>query len=408
MRPVLSPGGLMLLACAGLNLGMVSLSLFPALIPVFREAWDLSNTAAGWISGVYFAGMLGAVALFTALTDRFDAKQVFLAGLAISLVSSLGFALSAEGAWSAGFWRLCQGIGLGGVYMPGLKLLTDVLPETHRSRATSFYTASYYIMAGLSFIFALELEAALGWRWTFGLAALGPLLALAATVWLMPAAAHNAAGPRPRLFDYRVILGNRQALGFSLLDSLHNLEVMAFNAWLVPFLVFSLGLQPAGTLGLGWNLGILAALITMISLPASIAGNEVAQRRGRRPVIFSVMLISAAGGLLLGALPHQAFWLVALLAFAYSALIAADSTTITAGVILAAEPRTKGTTMSFYAIVGNVGAVVGPVIFGVALDLGGGEAEAQAWLAAFAAVAACVLLGPLLVLRKFGIGEAER
>ena len=141
---------------------MAPLSTFPSLIPIFRAAWGISNTEAGWISGVFFAGMLGAVAIGTALTDRVDARRVFASGLAIGGLGALGFAGSATGVWSAGFWRLLQGIGFGATYMPGLKLLTDLLPVRSASRATSFYTATYYLGAGLSYLLAIDLEAALG------------------------------------------------------------------------------------------------------------------------------------------------------------------------------------------------------------------------------------------------------
>ena len=91
---------------------MTPLSAFPALIPVFRAAWGISNTEAGWVSGMFFAGMLGAVAVGTALTDRVDARLVLIGGLAIGGLAALGFARAADGAWSAGLWRLLQGVGL--------------------------------------------------------------------------------------------------------------------------------------------------------------------------------------------------------------------------------------------------------------------------------------------------------
>jgi MFS family permease len=125
----LPAGRLIALVCAIEILSMAPLAAFPALIPVFRNVWAISNTEAGWISGVFFAGMLGAVALGTALTDRLDAKLVFGSGLAISALAALGFAGTAEDAWSAGFWRVLQGMGFGATYMPGLKLLTDLLPS---------------------------------------------------------------------------------------------------------------------------------------------------------------------------------------------------------------------------------------------------------------------------------------
>jgi MFS family permease len=394
--------GLITLACAIEVLSMVPLATFPSLIPVFREVFGISNTEAGWISGVFFAGMLGAVAIGTALTDRIDARRVFLSGLAIGGVGALGFAGTATGAWSAGLWRVLQGIGFGATYMPGLKLLTDLLPVRAASRATAFYTATYYLGAGLSYLAALELEAVVGWRWTFALTAAGPLVGLALALPLIPPPARPERRLETRLLDYRPVLASRRVLGFALIYGLHNLEVFAFSSWLVPFLVFSRSLQEPVAPEFGWGLGAIAALASVVGLPASIAGNEVAERIGRQPVIVGVMIGSATLGVILGSLPGAAFALVVLLTFAYSGAIAADSATTTAGVVEVAPARYKGTTMSLYAIVGFTGALIGPVIFGATLDLAGGDQVARAWLAAFGAIALLMLLGPLIVRQLIG------
>lgn len=387
---------------------MTTLATYPSLIPAFRAAWSISNTAAGWIGGIYYAGLLVAVAVSTALTDRTNARTIFLAGLAIGALGALGFALSASGAWSAGFWRLLQGIGLGATYMPGLKLLNDLLPERSRSRATAIYTASYYLAAGLSYFLALELVGRVGWAWTFGIAALGPMSALLIAALLLPPAPAPATPLATRLLDYRPIVRNRVAVGFSLLYALHNFELFAFSTWVVPLLVFSRSLQDPAALGVDWHLGTIAALISIIALPASVACNEVAHRIGRQRVIIGVMITSAALGLMLGAAADAAHWLVVTICFAFSALIAADSATLTAGMIQVATQRYRGTTMSLYAMIGFTGAFAGPVVFGAALDLAGGDAAPGAWFAAFGAISLLMLLGPLVVRTLIGMEQIYR
>jgi MFS family permease len=404
----LPPAGLIALVCVIQIAGMAPLAVFPALIPVFRDAWAISNTGAGWISGVFFTGMLGAVALGTALTDRLDAKRVFASGLAISGLAAFGFAATADGAWSAGVWRVLQGVGFGATYMPGLKLLTDLLPVGRASRATSFYTATYYLGAGLAYLIALKLQPALGWRATFAWVAAGPLAGLLLSLPLIPAPPRPQRRPATRLLDYRPVLTSRPALGFALIYGLHNLEVFAFSSWLVPLLVFSRSLQDPATPGADGGLGMITALVSVVGLPASIAGNELAQRIGRQRVIIGVMLGSATIGVALGALAGGPYALVVALAFAYSAAIAADSATATAGIVEVAPARFKGTTMSLYAIVGFTGAMVGPVVFGAALDLAGGGQAAGAWLAAFGAIALLMLAGPVAARQLIDLGPIGR
>lgn len=42
--------------CLAEILNMIGIFAFPALLPEFITLWDLTNTQAGWISGIYFAG----------------------------------------------------------------------------------------------------------------------------------------------------------------------------------------------------------------------------------------------------------------------------------------------------------------------------------------------------------------
>ena len=120
---------------------MATFVTFPALLPVFQNEWQLSNTEAGWISGVFFAGFVVSTLILTALTDRLDPKRIFLAGLVITAISSTGFGMFADGVWSATFWRILHGIGYGACYMPGMKALSDAVSEASRDRSVSLFSA---------------------------------------------------------------------------------------------------------------------------------------------------------------------------------------------------------------------------------------------------------------------------
>ena len=53
-----------------------------ALLPTLIAAWSLSNTEAGWISGIYYAAYTLVVPLLSSLTDRVDPKRVYLGSVA--------------------------------------------------------------------------------------------------------------------------------------------------------------------------------------------------------------------------------------------------------------------------------------------------------------------------------------
>jgi MFS family permease len=122
---VTGPLRITLLLCATEVLGLAGIATFAALLPTFIQTWRLSNTQAGWLSAVYYGAYVTAVPLLTAWTDRQDAKRILSGGLVIGALASLGFAWAATGFWSALALRFFSGISLAGIYMPGLKLLSD-------------------------------------------------------------------------------------------------------------------------------------------------------------------------------------------------------------------------------------------------------------------------------------------
>ncbi len=398
-----SPGLVIATVCVVEIIGMSAFATFPTLIPLFQHEWGISNTEAGWISGIYFAGYVAAVAVLTALTDRIDAKKVYLCSMTLSVVSAAGFALFASGVWSASTWRLLQGIGLAGTYMPGLKALIDALPERLHSRGTAFYTSSFGIGASLSYYLSGIFSDSLGWEWTFGVLAIGPAAALAMAMVVLQSRPPGDERPSTRLLDFRPVFANRPALGFTLAYTVHNAELFAYRSWIVAFLVFSQSQQATDAWGVALSAATVAALLNLVGMPSSVLTNELAARIGRQRTIIGVMLLSALVGTAFGFSGTLAFWLVLALALAHAITITADSATITAGVIKAADPRYKGTTMAMHSVVGFVGAFLGPLLFGMVLDLAGGERDPRAWGFAFGTLAVVLMLGPLAVVKLVGM-----
>ncbi|MCH9012426.1 MAG: MFS transporter [Proteobacteria bacterium] len=375
---------------------MLGFSTFPALQPALLAEWVLSNTEAGWINGIYFAAYMAAAPVLVSLTDRVDPRRVYAIGAVVSVFSAVGFALLAEGFWSALVMRGLSGMGLAGTYMPGLKALTDHIDERLRSRAVAFYTASLSIGFALSFLFAGEIAAWLDWRWAFAILGLGSAVALPLVLILVPPSEpHHLVKPDTALLDFRPVLRNRRALGYVLAYSAHNWELFAFRSWIVTFLVFSQGLQGEGALGLGWSATALAALIGVLGLPASVLGNEAAQRFGRRRTVILVMSASAAISLAVGFLAALPFVLLVAVTMVYSFTVSGDSSAITAGAIEAAAPGQRGATMAVHSFIGFAGAFVGPLVFGVVLDLAGGRESLLAWGLAFASAGLAVAMGPV-------------
>lgn len=386
--------------CAAEILAMVGFASFAALLPTFISEWGLTNTEAGWISGLYFAGYMGAVPVLVGITDRIDPRRIFAGSAALGAVASLGFILFAEGAWTAGVLRALAGVGLAGTYMPGLKVLSDRIRGPKQSRAISFYTSSFSIGAAVSFVVAGEIGAWLGWQWAFAMAALGGAGAFVVVIVAIrpfPPPGRDDAAPWSRSLDFRPALRNRRAMGYVFAYGAHAWELLGQRSWIVAFLLFSQSLQPEGA---GWLVPatVVAAAINLFGVPGSIFGNELAIRFGRVRLAVCAALASAAMGCGIGFTASLPYVVVVGLCIVYGIANYTDSSTVTAGAVASAPPENTGATMAVHSFVGFAGGFLGSLAFGVVLDLAGGRADTAAWGMGFVSLSLGGALGPLALL----------
>jgi MFS family permease len=391
LRAAPRTGGIIAALCVAEVFGMAGFSSFAALLPAFTSEWNLTNTEAGWIGGIYYAGYTAAVPVLVTLTDRIDPRRIYLLSTAIGGLACLAFALLADGFWTGLILRALAGAGLAGTYMPGLKALTDRLEGTAQARAVAYYTSGFGIGASTSYIFTGQLDLLLGWRWAFGAAAIGSAIAyvIAAAVLrpVPPPAAHAA----PSLLDFRPVLRNRAVIACVIAYAAHNFELFGFRSWIVAFLAFSASLPDHAAFNLTPTL--IAAGVTILSLPGSIIGNEIALKLGRSRTIIAAMSLSALAACLIGFAAPLPMWALVPLTLLYAALVSADSSALTSSVVAGADPRYRGMTMALYSCVGFVGAFLGPLAFGIALDFVG--TGVAGWGTAFAVLGAGVAIGPL-------------
>ncbi len=87
--------------CVAEVLSMTPFSMFLALQPALQDAWRLSNTESGWISSAYYAGYMVAVPVLASVTDRIDARSVWLGACATTAAGAAAFGLWADGVWTA-------------------------------------------------------------------------------------------------------------------------------------------------------------------------------------------------------------------------------------------------------------------------------------------------------------------
>ncbi len=393
---VVSASTLTLSMCAAEVLSMAAVFTFPTLLPSFLGAWGLSHTQAGWINGMFFAGYTAAVPVLASLTDRVDARRIYLGSALLSGLAAIGFALLARGFWTALLFRTLGGVGLAGTFIPGLKTLVDRLAGKTQARAIAFYTASFSIGSSLSFFAGGLLGARYGWQTTFACMGGLTLLSIAvAAAALRPKAPVVFQGPGTRLLDFRPVLRNRRAMAYILTYVAHMWELFSVRSWIVAFLAFSAG--QAGWTGGFFSPATVASLAALAGMGASVAGAELALRFDRKRVVTWIMVGSAVFALGIGFTVAFPYPLVAILCLLYGLLVQGDSAALHTGAVQAAEPRLRGATMAVQSLLGFASAAVAPVAVGLVLQATGGGRSVVSWGAAYITIGLGVALGPFIL-----------
>lgn len=333
------------------------------------------------------AGVLPLVAL----TDRVPARTIFLVCGVLSTLSSFGIALS-DGLPPALVWRGLSGLALAGMYMPGLRALTDGMTGATRARAAVWYTSSFTLGSSLSFLLG---QAGLLWDWHNAFLASGVLGIIGVLLAWAALPRMNAESPaeRPRAMpDFGRVLGNRDVLALIVGYTATIWGTVGLRQWIVVFLAFCVANQDGGATR-GWSMLTVGALVGLLGVPAGLFGNELSLRLGLRVTATGVFLASALVNALFGFAAMLPYGAVVVLSMVAGFIVQGNFSNLTSGLLAVAEPRLRGAIVAVYSCIGFAGGFVGTLLFGLALDWFGGTARLAAWVLAFGICAVACLVG---------------
>ena len=148
----LKPSGYTPLMLMAQTCALLGFACYAVVLTTLQDEWHLSNLQSGLIASAFFFVYMLMVPLATALTDRIDAKKVYLVGGLSATCGLLGMGLFAYNFWTALIFMALNGVGLAGTYMPGLKILSDRIKTGELTRHIAFYTAFFGIGTGFSYL----------------------------------------------------------------------------------------------------------------------------------------------------------------------------------------------------------------------------------------------------------------
>jgi MFS family permease len=146
--------------------------------PVLQHEWDMSASQAGCIVSGFQLGYALSLVLFSSIADRISARKVYLGSLFAAAICSLSFAFLARDFLSGLILYTVVGIALGGTYTTGVMIIADQYVPTSRGMAVGFFIASTSCGYALSLAISGIALPVGGYRLSFFLTCLGPILGL--------------------------------------------------------------------------------------------------------------------------------------------------------------------------------------------------------------------------------------
>ena len=366
--------------CVMLTLLLLPFASYVAALPVITEEWGLSHARAGAVYSAYLAGYSVSALVVIPLTDRLGPKRVFLASAPLSVAAHMLFSQAADGMVSGMLLMGLAGVGLVGIYMPGLRIVSERFHSDGRGLAMGLYVTAYYAANSISLAGTGALMSALEWREAYLVTALASSAGVLLVYLLLRGHRDRPSGGSSGRLDLSA-LRNRPVRHFIVGYSLHAWELYAVRVWLPVFLVSVLVARGVD----GDQAVVRAATVGGIALTAGalgpVAGGMISDRLGRAVSAMAIFGLSGALSWAIGWMGGFPWVVIVVVAVIYGWAISADSAIYTTAIAEAAKSAQLGSTMAVQAFLGFSGGVVGPVVVGAVLD-----ATSESWVVGFSSI----------------------
>jgi MFS family permease len=367
-----------------------------AVIPQLRVQWELSDSAAAWLTiAVQLGFVCGAlISSLLNLSDIVSPRHVILGG-AVGAATVNGL-LAITGSAVVGIpLRFATGFFLAGVYPPAFKLMSTWFKK---GRGLALGILAGALVVGNAMPHLVNGLGGLDWRLVIYVTS---VLTLAGGL-IAEFAVTEGPFPFPRaIFDPRQagrVFSNRGVRLASFGYFGHMWELFAMYAWFLVF--FSEELVTRGA-SVGSSAAYATFAVIAIGGLGSWVGGILGDRWGRTKTTAAMMGVSGSCAVLIGLLFGAPAWLVLLVSLVWGFAIVADSAQFSTMVTELADQAYVGTALTLQ-LAGGFALTMATIWLIPFLE------DAFGWRWAFAFLALGPTLGVLAMLRLKSLPEAAR
>ncbi|WP_316842569.1 MFS transporter [Pedobacter gandavensis] len=155
------------IASIGIFIEALDIAIVNLAIPSIQSDYGLSSDKVQWLQTLYVLLYGGFLIIGGKLSDLVGKKNIFMAGSAIFLLTSLGAGLSSSFEMLA-FFRAAQGIGAALIMPSAFSIVTHTFTETReRAKAIGIFSSFAAIGSGSGLALGGIITTYWGWHWIF-------------------------------------------------------------------------------------------------------------------------------------------------------------------------------------------------------------------------------------------------
>jgi DHA2 family multidrug resistance protein-like MFS transporter len=157
-----------LVVALGLTLSVLDSAIANVALPTIARHLNASPAASIWIVNAYQLTVTISLLPFASLGDRIGYRRVYLAGLAVFTIASLGCALS-NSLLTLALARMIQGFGAAGVMSVNTALVRHIYPRKSLGRGIAINAVVVAVASAVGPTIASGVLSVASWPWLFAI-----------------------------------------------------------------------------------------------------------------------------------------------------------------------------------------------------------------------------------------------
>ncbi|MFW5980235.1 MAG: MFS transporter [Halanaerobiales bacterium] len=377
---------------------------FSALLNFIVEDIKLNPGEVGIILSAFQTGYVIAVIFSGWLADKLGEKKVLVYSMLGTAIFSTLFAWGAISFWSVLILRLFAGIFCGGIYAPGMSLLSNWFTSSERGKSLGAYIGGLTFSYGTTYFIAPLIASEFSWQIA--------VMATSLPAFLAAFLVHKYVEKSPKnkiSEEYKEELVEKDIKPFPeggykgpVLITLsyigHMWELYGFWGWIGPFMVSAVAAAGYSQVQASVLGGRLASLIIMVGVPGVWLMGYLSDRLGRTKTIMISALCSLLAQFIFGIFHGKSLIITVVIGIWIGFWVIADSACFSTGLTEMVNVDIKATTLGIQNAFGFLITIISPAVFGRVLQHYNNVdnvISATNWLLPFSVLGLGALIAPI-------------